>query len=181
MVDYVSHPITRDFRFATLFPVARTVTVKDKLPQGVTAQGLARTSAESWAETNQEQIRTGQVRPDSGEARGPLTVAAVATVEAKEAPAGRKDAKARVVVVGDSDFVSNGFLNVSGNRDFFLNTVSWLAEEENLIAVRPKESRTNPVFLTAAQDQVLFWVPVVLLPLAMVVAGGYAVARKRGK
>ena len=181
VVDYVSHPITRDFRFATLFPVARTVTVKDKLPQGVTAQGLARTSAESWAETNQEQIRTGQVRPDSGEARGPLTVAAVATVEAKEAPAGRKDAKARVVVVGDSDFVSNGFLNVSGNRDFFLNTVSWLAEEENLIAVRPKESRTNPVFLTAAQDQVLFWVPVVLLPLAMVVAGGYAVARKRGK
>ena len=181
VVDYVSHPITRDFRFATLFPVARTVTVKDKLPQGVTAQGLARTSAESWAETNQEQIRTGQVRPDPGEARGPLTVAAVATVEAKEAPAGRKDAKARVVVVGDSDFVSNGFLNVSGNRDFFLNTVSWLAEEENLIAVRPKESRTNPVFLTAAQDQVLFWVPVVLLPLAMVVAGGYAVARKRGK
>jgi ABC-type uncharacterized transport system involved in gliding motility auxiliary subunit len=181
VVDYVSHPITRDFRFATLFPVARTVTVKDKLPQGVTAQGLARTSAESWAETNQDQIRTGQVRPDPGEARGPLTVAAVATVDAKDAPPGRKDAKARVVVVGDSDFASNGFLNLSGNRDFFLNTVSWLAEEENLIAVRPKESRTNPVFLTAAQGQVLFWVPVVLLPLAMVAAGGYAVARKRGK
>ncbi|PYM62348.1 MAG: hypothetical protein DMD79_10900 [Candidatus Rokuibacteriota bacterium] len=108
-------------------------------------------------------------------------MAAVATVDAKDAPPGRKDAKARVVVVGDSDFASNGFLNLSGNRDFFLNTVSWLAEEENLIAVRPKESRTNPVFLTAAQGQVLFWVPVVLLPLAMVAAGGYAVARKRGK
>jgi gliding motility-associatede transport system auxiliary component len=181
VVDYVSHPITREFRFATLFPVARTVTVKDKPPAGVTAQALARTSAESWGETNQEEIRTGQVRPDPGEARGPLTIAAVATVDAKDAPADRKDAKARVVVVGDSDFASNGFVNLSGNRDFFLNTVSWLAEEENLIAVRPKESRPTPVFLTAAQGQVLFWVPVVLLPLAAVVAGGYAVARKRGK
>jgi len=178
--DYVSHPITRDFRFATFFPVARTVAVKEKPPEGVTAQGLARTSGESWAETNQDQIRTGQVKPDPGEARGPLTVAAVATVDVKDVAADRKSAKARVVVIGDSDFASNAFVNLSGNRDFFLNTLSWLAEEENLIAVRPKEPRTNPVFLTAAQGQVLFWVPVVLVPLAMVVAGGYAMARKRG-
>lgn len=179
--DYVAHPITRDFRFATFFPVARTVTVADKAPEGVSAQGLARTSGESWAETNQEQIRTGQVKPDPGEQRGPLTVAAVATVDAKDVPAERKGAKARIVVIGDSDFGSNAFVNLSGNRDFFLNTLSWLAEEENLIAVRPKEPRSTPVFLTAAQGQVLFWVPVVLLPLAMMAAGGYVVARKRGK
>lgn len=179
--DYVPHPITRDFRFFTLFPVARTVIVRDKLPEGVTAQGLARTSGESWAETNQDQIRTGQVKPDPGETRGPLTVAAVATVDAKDVSAERRDAKARIVVVGDSDFASNGFVNLAGNRDFFLNILTWLAEEENLIAVRPRESRATPVFLTAAQGQVLFWVPVVLVPLAMVVAGGVAVARRRGR
>jgi ABC-type uncharacterized transport system involved in gliding motility auxiliary subunit len=179
--DYVSHPITRDFRYATFFPVARTVVVKDKPPEGVTAQALARTSSESWAESNQEEIRTGRVKPDPGEARGPLVIAAVATVDAKAASADRKDAKARIVLIGDSDFASNAFVNLSGNRDFFLNTLSWLAEEENLIAVRPKESRGAPVFLTAAQNQVLFTVPVVLIPLAMVVAGGVAVARRRGR
>ena len=68
VVDYLSHPITRDFRFATFFPVARTVSVKEKPPEGVSAQGLARTSGESWAETSQDQIRTGQVKPDPGEA-----------------------------------------------------------------------------------------------------------------
>jgi ABC-type uncharacterized transport system involved in gliding motility auxiliary subunit len=179
--DYLSHPITRDFRFATFFPVARTVSVKEKAPDGVTAQGLARTSGESWAETNQDQIRTGQVKPDAGEARGPLTIAAVATVDAKDVPAERKNAKARIVLIGDSDFASNGFVNLSGNRDFFLNTLSWLAEEENLIAVRPKESRAAPVFLTAAQGQVVFLVPVVIIPLAVIVAGGVAVARRRGR
>jgi ABC-type uncharacterized transport system involved in gliding motility auxiliary subunit len=181
VVDYVSHPITRDFRFATFFPVARSVSVKDKPPDGVTATALARTSSESWGETNQDQIRTGQVRPDPGEARGPLTIAAVATVDAKDAPAERKGAKSRIVLVGDSDFAANEFVNLSGNRDFFLNTLSWLAEEENLIAVRPKESRSAPVFLTGAQGQVLFLVPVVLIPLAVIVAGVGAVARRRGR
>jgi ABC-type uncharacterized transport system involved in gliding motility auxiliary subunit len=181
VVDYVSHPITQDFRFATFFPVARTVSVKDKPAEGVTAQALARTSGESWAETSQEQIRTGQVKPDAGEARGPLVVAAVATVDAKDAPADRKGAKARIVLVGDSDFAANEFVNLSGNRDFFLNTLSWLAEEENLIAVRPKESRSAPVFLTAAQNQVVFLVPVVLIPLSLIVAGVVVVARRRGR
>jgi ABC-type uncharacterized transport system involved in gliding motility auxiliary subunit len=179
--DYVAHPITRDFRFATLFPVARTVTVAEPPPAGVTVQALARTSGESWAEKDDAQIRTGQVKPDPGEARGPLVVAAVATADATDVPAERKDAKARVVLIGDSDFATNGFVNLSGNRDFFLNTLAWLAEEENLIAVRPKEPRVTPVFLTGAQGQVLFWVPVVLVPLALVVAGSVAVARRRGK
>ena len=181
VTDYVPHPITQDFRYATFFPVARTVAVKDKPPQGVSAQGLARTSSESWAETNQDQIRTGQVKPDPGEQRGPLTIAAVATIDAKDLPADRKGAKARIVLVGDSDFAANEFVNLSGNRDFFLNTLSWLAEEENLIAVRPKESRTAPVFLTAAQGQVAFLVPVVLIPLAVMIGGVVAVARRRGR
>jgi ABC-type uncharacterized transport system involved in gliding motility auxiliary subunit len=181
VVDYPSHPITRDFRFLTFFPVARTVSVKDKPPEGVITQGLARTSGESWAETSQDQIRTGQVKPDPGEVRGPLTIAAVATVDAKDAPADRKGAKARIVLVGDSDFAANEFINLSGNRDFLLNTLSWLAEEENLIAVRPKESRTAPVFLTGAQGQVIFLVPVVLIPLTVIVAGVVAVARRRGR
>jgi len=183
VTDYPAHPITQGLRgVMTFFPVARSVAVKDKLPEGVSAQPLARTSGESWAETSQEQIRSGQVKPDPGEARGPLTLAVVATVDAKEVPEERKGAKARIVVVGDSDFASNAYVNVSGNRDFFLNTLSWLAEEENQLAIRPRDpSRSAPVFLTAAQGQVLFWVPVVLVPLAMVVAGVLAFARKRGR
>ncbi len=179
--DYQNHPITQGFRYATFFPVARTVSVKDKPPEGVTAQPLARTSPESWAETNQEEIRTGQVKRDADEAQGPLTVAAVATVDAQGVSEERKGAKARIVVVGDSDFATNAFVNLSGNKDLFLNTLSWLAEEENLIAIRPKESRSTPIFLTAAQGQVLFYVPVVLLPLAMIVAGVVVVVRKRGR
>ncbi|MBI4012452.1 MAG: GldG family protein [Candidatus Rokubacteria bacterium] len=179
--DYPSHPITQGFRLITVYPVARTVSVKDKPPDGVTVQALARTSPESWAETNQEEIRTGQVKPDPGEARGPLAVAAAATIDAKDAAGDQKGAKARLVVVGDSDFTSNYALNAQGNRDFVLNALAWLAGEENVISIRPKEARNMPVFLTATQGYVLFWLPVVALPAAIVAAGVLAVVRKRGK
>ena len=181
VADYQPHPITQGFRLITAFPVARSVSVKEKPPEGVVAQALARTSPESWGETNQDQIRTGQVKPDAGEARGPLTVAAVATVDAKDAPADQKGRKGRVVVVGDSDFASNLALAAQGNRDFTLNILAWLAGEENVISIRPKEARAAPVFLTATQGQAAFLVPVVVIPLAMIVAGGVAVARRRGR
>ena len=55
----------------------------------------------------------------------------------------KKPAKARIVVVGTADFASNQFLGAQGNRDFFLNVVSWLAEEEDLISMRPKDTQAE--------------------------------------
>jgi gliding motility-associatede transport system auxiliary component len=168
--QYDPHPITRDMAgISTLFPVTRSVTPAKTPPTGTNLTTLAKTSAESWAETNRTELQQGQVKPDPDEARGPLPVAAVAT----------KD-KARIVVYGTSSFAANQFLNLQGNRDFFLNTVSWLAEEEDQISIRPRETRQAPVFLTSQQAQALFMLPVVLLPGAVLIGGIVAVVRRRG-
>lgn len=167
--QYESHPITRDMGgITTLFPLTRSVQAAKTPPQGTNVKPLARTSAESWAETNRNELQQGQVKPDPGEARGPLPVAVVAT----------KD-KARIVVYGTSSFAANQFLNLQGNRDFFLNTVSWLAEEEDQISIRPRESRSAPVFLTSQQAQAVFLLPVVILPGIVLVGGIVALARRR--
>jgi ABC-type uncharacterized transport system involved in gliding motility auxiliary subunit len=87
--------------------------------------------------------------------------------------------KSRIVAYGTSSLAANQFLNLQGNRDFFLNTVSWLAEEEDQISIRPKDTRSAPVFLSAQQGQAVFLLPVVVLP-ALVLAGGIvAVVRRR--
>ena len=44
----------------------------------------------------------------------------------------------RLVVVGDSDFAANSVAGIGGNRDMFLNIVNWLAQQDNLISVRPR-------------------------------------------
>lgn len=167
--QYEAHAITRDMGgVTTLFPLTRSVGTAKTPPQGMSLQPLARTSAQSWGETNRDALQRGEAQPDPQDARGPLPVAAVATKE-----------KARIVTYGTSNLASNQFLNLQGNRDFFLNTVSWLAEEEDQISIRPKDARSAPVFLSAQQGQAVFLLPVVVLP-ALVLAGGIvAVVRRR--
>ena len=46
--------------------------------------------------------------------------------------------RGRLVVVGDSDFASDAYLDVLGNRDVALNAVAWAAGEEELAGERPK-------------------------------------------
>jgi ABC-type uncharacterized transport system involved in gliding motility auxiliary subunit len=167
--QYEPHPITRDMGgISTLFPLTRSMEPAKAPPSGMSVSALVKTSPESWAETSRAELQQGQVKPDPNEAKGPVSVAAVAT----------KD-KARIVAYGTSSFAMNQFINLQGNRDFFLNTVSWLAEQEDLISIRPKETRSAPVFLTSQQAQAVFLLPVVVLPGLVLVGGIVAVVRRR--
>ncbi len=186
---YEAHPITKDLAgIMTLFPLTRSVEAAKTPPKGVTAQSLALTSAQSWGETDKTVFQRGEAKHDPGEKMGPLPVAVVATVdaptnatpEAKTEGAGeKKTAKARIVVVGTADFASNQFLGAQGNRDFFMNVVSWLAEQEDMISIRPKDAKQNPVVLTSAQSGLVLWLPLVVLPGAVLVSGIAVVVRRR--
>jgi len=196
--QYDNHPITRDMGgVMTLFPLTRSVSPAKTLPKGVQVQTLAHSSAQSWGETDKAALQRGEAKPDPQDKKGPLPVAAVATIEpqadAKGSDKGsaklgsaagdgageKKPLKARLVVIGTSNLASNQFIGAQGNRDFFLNIVSWLAEEEDLISVRARDARQNPIFLTSAQSQAVLWLPVVVLPGAVVACGIFAVVRRR--
>lgn len=97
--------------------------------------------------------------------------------KAGEAPASpdeqnpAKAKKTRLVVFGSSLLAANKFFKLQGNGDLFMNTVSWLAEDENLISIRPKSVSSRPLVLTARQSVATFLIPVLLVPLAWIVAG----------
>ena len=167
--QYESHPITRDLSgVTTLFPLTRSITALKTPPKGVNVQVLARTSPESWGETNRADLQRGIAKPDPQDLKGPLAVAAVATID-----------KARIVVYGTSNLAANQFLNIQGNRDFFLNTVSWLAEEEDQISVRPKDTKQTPVFMSSNQAQAVNLLPMLVLPGIVLIGGIIAVVRRR--
>ncbi len=178
--EYESHEITRNFRYSTFFPYARSVELIDPKPAEVlTSQGLARTSANSWAEHD---LVSKKVTYDKLKDKiGPITLAAVATIKAKTdaaaPPSTQKDG--RVAVVGDSDFASNRYYNMGGNGNFFLNIANWLTEEADLIAIQPKTQNPRSLQLTQAQGRTIFWVSVVLLPLAVLAFGISVWLRRR--
>ena len=168
VIEYEPSPITRDMRgLATVWPLVRAVGPAKSPPPGLTVQSLVKTSPQSWAETDREAFRLGRVEPDAKDVRGPVSIAAVGTRD-----------RARIVVYGTSSIAANQFINLQSNRDFILNTVSWLAEQEDQISIRPKETKSAPVFLTAQQGWLMFLLPVVVLP-AIVLAGGVVAAVRR--
>ena len=91
----------------------------------------------------------------------------------------KKPARARVVVVGTANLASNQFLGAQGNRDFFLNVVSWLAEDESQISVRARDAKSVPIVLSPPQAELVLWLPVAVLPGAVILAGILAVISRR--
>lgn len=198
VLTYERHAITKELgNLMTIFPVVRSVQVAKDLPQGITAQGLAMTSPESWAKTDLKGLQEGRLEVGTeSDRRGPITIAAVATInpstsnagtsacsgaEATDQPDQAKSPRAaRLVVFGDAEFANNNFLPFQGNGNLFLNTVSWLAEEEDLIAIRPRKGGgSGPVMLTTAQVWPIFWLPVVLLPLGVLGSGAVVFLRRK--
>jgi ABC-type uncharacterized transport system involved in gliding motility auxiliary subunit len=185
--QYAQHKITEDFRAASIFPLARSIQPLkgDKLSKKVKVEVLAQTGEESWAETDFEKL--GQEPPELDEAKdlkGPVPVGAVVNVEIKEAnPSEGELAKnARVVIFGNSRFASNQFLGAQGNKDLFLNSLSWLAEQEDLISIRPRERQgSGPVLLSAAQSRAIFFLPVIVLPGLVLLSGAGVYFRRRKK
>ncbi len=79
----------------------------------------------------------------------------------------------RIAVIGDSDFAANYALGIQGNRDLFLNTVNWLAEQENLIAIRAKEPEDRRLTMLPAQQRRVNWLAMFIIPGLVIVSGVY--------
>ncbi|MHB8764669.1 MAG: GldG family protein [Deferrisomatales bacterium] len=164
VTEYPSPEVTGDLRVATFLPLARSLAVAEPLPAGITHQPLARTAPQAWGETD---LRNDKASFDpASDHRGPLTVAGLFERQAEGSTGG-----GQLLVVGDSDFADNAYFHFSGNGDFFQNLVSYLAKEEDLVAVRPKQSKPSPLILSQAQAATLFYGSVVVAPLALAVAG----------
>jgi len=189
VMQYEQHPITKDMaKVMTGFPLTRSVSPAKTPPKGMTVTPLAKTSADSWGETNLDGLRRGQpASRDDKDTPGPVPVLLAVTIEPTPAPkvAGQAEAddskkpKGRLIVLGTSTFASNQALGFQGNRDLFLNIVAWLAGQEDEIAVRPKDPRQNPIFATEAQKNAILWLSIVVLPGAVMVCGIALVVRRR--
>jgi ABC-type uncharacterized transport system involved in gliding motility auxiliary subunit len=85
----------------------------------------------------------------------------------------------RLAVFGDSEFVSNRYYYTSGNGNLFLNTAAWLTEEADLISIQPKTASPKTIQLTPSQGRMIFFVSLIILPLAVLVTGITIWARRR--
>lgn len=184
VVGYLKdHPVTKDFDLGTIFPIARSVHIKEDPAKG--SWDLATTSDKSWTINGLIPTKADEEFNPDKHKRGPISVVAVTAVEVnlgdKKIAEGQESLKTwgKILVAGDSDFASNKFLKVLGNKDFMLNMLNWLAEENTLISIRKKEPGLTPLLLTAVQGKIVFWLSVVIVPSLLLVMGIGVTARRR--
>jgi ABC-type uncharacterized transport system involved in gliding motility auxiliary subunit len=189
--NYPGHAITERFNLMTAFPMARSVTAPTEGTNGRIAQAFVETSAQSWAEKDLAGLIGGQqvtLDAEAGDRQGPIALAAavsaaVANATPPPAPAEGQAApptmETRVVVVGDSDFAANFGLGIQGNRDLFMNAVNWLAQQEGLIAVRPRSPEDRRLTMTADQLSRVSMLSIFIIPALIFGAGVYTWWRRR--
>lgn len=182
---YRSHPVTQDLTGqSTFFTGARSIQALIGAQSSHSPTVLFSTSDQSWGETDFASVKAQNAKYDEGkDTKGPLDLA--------YAVEDRGDQPARLVVIGNSTFVTNGTLNArisvggqqqriqSGNGLLFGNMLHWLAGQETLIAIPAKPMDSHPVFLTAEQTAFVFWSSFLLIPLIILIIGAIVWWRRR--
>lgn len=202
--SYLDHDVTRSLLQADLqviLPLARSVAAGEAV-EGIEVKDLFTTSSEGWGETDLENL-TAVERHDE-DLQGPVSLAvavriaegdtvtaelaeeAASEAVAAEGEAAQTDTPAmeglsdqtRLVVIGDSDFASNGQIRSASNVVLASNALNWLVERESLVGIPPKTPEQTKLTLSASQLSTVTWLVMVIMP-GLAVAAGIAVHLRR--
>jgi len=188
---YPPSAITDQFDLVTAFPLARSVTPTSGGVNGHNAQTFLQTGGQSWSTDAKRVMATRQIGKfdeAKGDKRGPVSIGAFVSAQPADQQAAvpakndkgepKQKPETRVAVVGDSDFAANYALGIQGNRDLFMNVVSWLAQQENLIAIRPREPEDRRLTMNESQRRNVMLLSL-LIPVLIFGTGVYTWWRRR--
>jgi ABC-type uncharacterized transport system involved in gliding motility auxiliary subunit len=145
------HPITQDINqnLIIIMDKARSITLSSQ-PEGVTQSPLIQTSPPvsnsnyTWGEKDYTASADQGVRYDEGvDLLGPLNMAVAGE---------NSTTNGRVVVMGNSLFATGDYYSAYGNGNFFINTIDWASQQEDLIQFTPRQT-TERSFVAPPQVQ----------------------------
>jgi ABC-type uncharacterized transport system involved in gliding motility auxiliary subunit len=172
--SYGDHPSVAELNgLMTFFPLTRSVKPIESQDSKITVATIAETGPNSYA-IDQKRIKGEEeisIKPD--DPRGPISIACAISIDQQDGH------KTRIVTVGDADFASNAYFVSQANGDFFMNVVSWLMADEDLISIRPHDPEVRMVNTTPAQMRIVFWLVVIILPLIAFGAAILVFVRRR--
>jgi len=153
------------------------VVPQEDFPPYIIYTPLAMSTPASWLELNPDEV---EFNPglDLG---GPLDlVVAVQAAASMDGTAVRTETKtAKLIVFTDSDFVRNGFFFSSDNKDIFLNSVNWLADDTDLISIRPKLFPFRELVVNQRERNFIKWSSWFVPPLIMLILSTIVWWRRR--
>lgn len=140
-----------------------TLAPQDVAAPGTKVEPLLQASKGYWGEVDYKDIETTGVYLDHGRDReGDLPVA-VSVQKGAVADQRVQTNAARLIVVGNSHFIAQDGID-ERSANFFVGSLNWLLERDNLIGIAPKLIKTFTLNLPEDQIRTLFWVLVLAIP-----------------
>lgn len=176
-----THPIVAPLAALPLFSRVRPVRAGGDDTGGVVVEPFLFTSRESWSTPDADALRRGTATFVEGrDQRGPVAVGVAVTFPGLREP-GMAERRGRLVVLGDSEFANNFFIDYLGNKDLVLNAMAWVSEDEEAMTHRPERAvpGINQFYVTDEQGDRIFWQTVVLQPFLFLALGLGLVAWRR--
>jgi ABC-2 type transport system permease protein len=169
------HDITQallERKMYVILPVAVALRQMQKTDDSLDIESLLQTTESSWIRTNVTINSTSMTAEDD---RGPADVA-FAIVKNNSAY-GMPDT--RVVVIGNSAFLSEKYVNTQGNLDFFINSVNWVQGTRTVNTIRPKVVNADTLDITGSDFLRLGIISVLVLPVLAFAAAFLIWVRRR--
>lgn len=178
ITTYPAQSITQGFELTTLFP--QIAALAQLSPPRWDMQPLLHTTSQSWTELGHipkagEAAANIRYDEEGGEIRGPLDLA-FALSRLSPTPAKQEQ---RAAVIGDADFLSNAYLGNGGNREFGQRLFNWLLVDDALIQIPDRGAPDRNLDLSQRDLGLISFVFLIGLPLALALAGGIIVWRRR--
>ncbi len=178
-VDYPRHAITRGLHSQTIFPQASGLVLAEE--SGWNATPFIQTLPRSWTETDilREQQNIS-FDPETEERPGPIIIGYALERPVESADNQEADGQTqRIIVMGDSDFLSNSYLGNGQNLELGISIMQWLSHNDSQIdigTVRAPDVRLN---INQAGALALLLVFAIALPLVLLGTGAVVWLKRR--
>lgn len=180
VVKYPNHPITRHLIGMTMYPYAGGIATR-RLSDWQ-AQPIITTPKATWLESGSLDKKRISFSEKAGDKRGPITIGIALTrpkptndkaadEATKQQPEYLLRGEQRVVVIADSDFLTNATITNVSNRALGLALFQWLSYRDQQIAVSVPAAPDSYLHLAPWQTRFLWLAFVVALPLLLLTTG----------
>lgn len=171
----VEHPITKKFKGQVFFPLVSSMEEYEprtkKSDEKINFLTFSSNFPDSWGETSLKEIASQNPSYNAGkDVAGPLNLAAA-----------YESSKNKIVVFGNSTFVLNNYMKFGNNFVLFLNSLSWLIDEDRLISFNLPIIQSERLFISGPQLGIIFYFSVLFTPLLLIGMAIYMYRRKRVK
>lgn len=174
--EYSDNDITKDFAdrgLMLLYPTCRGIE-KNENPY-ITEQVLLSTtdSAVIKPDINAE-IKDGEIIAEEGDIKGKTNLAVILDKQVND------DTFARIFVSGGINFIQQSLITSNfANNDFYLNTIASLSDNDSSIYIRAKDVSTQFMTISALWALIFAGITVIVIPLALIIAGIVVWLRRR--